>query len=321
MADLTKWLRWSLAGVDRRSTLQDPDPELKRALGVGEYGSSGVSVEKALRLADVYACIRVLSDSIGSIPLIVYRRSESGRVRAGDTQVAGLLQHPAPSVPQSSFLATLTAHLAGWGNAYVAKIRSRVGGPVVFLDLVPPGKVSVGRDADLEPVYVVDGVSGRLNRRDILHIRSMSTDNVIGLSPIGQARDAIGVGADLEAQAAAFLRNSSNPAGVLQVPGKLSQSAMDRLKAQWDNLHRGAGNIGRTAVLEDGTEWKPTSIPSRDAQFVEQRRLSSTQIARIFRVPPYLIGADSGSSMTYSNVEQENLQLVTHTLRPWMVVI
>lgn len=322
MADLAGWLRRSLSGAEERSALRAPSPELKRAFGVGEFGDGGMSVEKALRYADVYACIRVLADSVGATPLIVYRRGRGGRVRAPESLVAGTLRHPSPSDTQSSFMSTLMAHLAGWGNAYVAKYRTVRGGPVVLLVPVHPGRVSVGRDESFEPRYVIDGdVANEYNRRDILHIKAMSTDGVVGMSPIGQARDAISVGADLEAQASAFLRNSSNPSGVLQVKGKLSPEAAERLRGQWETTHRGARSVGRTAVLEEGTTWQATSIPSRDAQFVEQRKLSSTQIARIFRVPPYLIGADSGSSMTYSNVEQENLQLVTHTLRPWLVTI
>lgn len=318
---LPEWLVNTLRGGGERatSTLKHPSQELRQALGVSDITGDAATAEAAMRHADVFACIRVLADSVGSLPLIVYRRTDQGRERAAQSLAGQLLHRPAPNLTQAAFISTVMAHLASWGNAFVAKYRQRPGSGVQQLGIIHPRRVSVGLKNG-EPQFKVEGVDGVLNRRDIIHIMGMSFDGVIGVAPITQARSAIGVGVALEEQAAAFLKNRATPAGVLKVKDELSDEAFDRLKKTWQTMFSGR-NTGRTAILEDGVEWQAVSLPAKDVQFIEQRRLSSTQIARIFRVPPYMIGADNGASMTYSNVEQETLQLVTHTLRPWMVAI
>lgn len=322
MAELSQWLRATLSGVESRdgatSTLRNPAWWLTEALGA-ETGS--VSVAAALAHADVYACVRVLADSVASLPLIVYRRSGDGRNRETSSTAARLLRRPSPSLSQFDLLGTLMMHLCTWGNGYIAKYRNP-GGAIVQLGLLNPQRVSVKIEAG-EPVFsVIDGHGAQrtYSRRDVIHVKAMSADGVIGMSPIGQARAAIGVGMALEEYAEQFMQNNTAPSGVITVKGEMSDPAIARLAKQWKRM-RGPKHAGSTIVLEEDAQWKPVSMPSRDAQFVEQRKLSSTQIARIFRIPPYMIGAESGNSMTYANVEQESLHFLQHSLRPWLVCI
>ena len=313
--------------IERRdSTLKAPSSALLAALGAVP-SSSGVSVSAttAMQHGDVYACIRVLADAAASLPLLSYERTGDGRVRDDDTFVARLLRNPAPGMTQSMWVSTVMHHLNMWGNTYVAKLRG-ARGQIVQFRFIDPSRVAIKLDNG-EPVFKVypsqqsDQIQGEFTSRDILHIKGLSTDGVQGLSPIRQAREAIGAGIALEEYAARFFANSAIPDGMLQTDGKLSQEAQDRLKTQWEAVHRGRSNAHKVAVLEEGLKWQSVSLPMEDVQFVEQRKYSATQIARIFRVPPYMIGADGPNSMTYSNVEQESIHFVTYSLRPWLVTI
>lgn len=305
-----------------RSTLRELDPAVRDALTFRETPSGAVvSVDSSFTHGDVYACIRVLADAASSVPLIVYRRTPAGRVRAGETLAARVIENPSPVTRQGVLMGTVMAHLQGWGNAFIAKYRGP-GGAVEQLGVIQPHRVVVSVTAG-EPLYTVrqdDGTDLRLNRRDIIHVRGMSLDGVMGLSPIQQARGVIGLGITLEDAAGRLLRNDARPGGVLKHPARLTLDAAERLKAGWRAATSG-DNRGSVAVLEEGMEYQQVGLSPADAQFIEQRRMSATQIARVFRVPPHMIGAESGSTMTYSNVEQEALQFVTFSLTPWLVAI
>lgn len=317
MAGLSEWLRVRLAGGQRAAPVPGRSVVFTDSASVGP-AFGGMSVDQAMRLADVYACVRVLADNVGSIPLVCYQRSDAGRVRDRVSIAARVLDRPSPAVTQAGLMASMTAHLVTAGEVMVAKVRNPLG-DIGQLHVVDPRRVSVAVRGG-EPEFRIDGKDTVFTRRDVLHVKGMSFDGVRGVSPITQTRAALQAGLTMEEQAEAFTRNAATPVGALKVAGELSDEAADRLSAQWQATY-GGRNRGRVAILEDGTEFQSISISPVDAQFVEQRKLSSTQIARIFRVPPYMIGAESGSSMTYSNVEQETLQLVTHTLRPWLVAI
>lgn len=309
------------------SGLQNPASWVFDYLTDGVRTGSGAAVGPTAALAhgDVYACVRVLSDAVASLPLITYReRSDGGRERAMDTPPAQLLTSPSPLLTPKDLWGMVTAHLNCWGNAYIAKLRVGSNGPVKRLWPIQPGYVRV-EVADGEPVFIVqphDGMQGgTFSRLDILHIKGLTTDGYTGTSPIGQAREAVGIGIAMEEYAARWFANSAFPAGVIQMPGALSADAAKRLKVDWEMFHRGQKNSSRVAVLEGGATFSAQTMPPADAQFVEQRHLSATMIARIFRVPPWMIAADANSRLTYSNVEQQMLQFATYSVRPWLVTI
>ena len=287
-------------------------------------GSPVLTAEAALRIGDVWACVRVLADAAASVPLIAYRHTDAGRVRAGG-RTAELLDRPAPATTQAGLIGQAIAHLNLYGNCYIGKFRDR-DGRVDTLGLLHPDRVTPELRAG-QPVYTVNDGRGRQSEHgvdDVLHVRApLSLDGLAGLSPIRQCRVALGLADGLAEHAAAFFRNGARPSGVLSVPGIAGNdtTVMQALRDQLTETHAGARNAHKVAVLSGELTWTALSGPLDDLQFVEQRRLSTADVARIFRIPPWMVGADSGDSLTYSNTEQQALSFVTYSLRPWLVVL
>lgn len=284
-------------------------------------GGQTLTPDTALRTADVYACVRALVDAASSLPLHAYRRTDTGRVRVTDG-VADLLAAPAPATTTAALIGQLMAHLQTHGNAWLGKFRDG-SGRVAQLALLHPGRVTAEVKAG-RPVYTVTGPKGERSTHgpdDIVHIRAaLSIDGLHGLSPVGQCRTALGLSAALTEHAARFFENDARPSGVLRVP----EMGPDDLRNMRDSLevgHRGLENAHRVAVITGEASFEAISLPADDMQFIEQRRLSATETARVFRVPPWIVGAEDGSSMTYSNTEQQGLHFATYSLRPWLVAI
>lgn len=328
MSVVARGLRRIAGGEARVVSLpvQNPSGDFGSGWGSGTASGAVVTGDSAMAHGDVYACVRVIADAVSTLPLIPYRRSADGRQRDPSSIAGRLVRNPSPVMTQSVLTGALAANLATAGNAFVVKYRG-TRGEVVSLGLVCPSRVTIEVEAN-EPRFVIapdgyreESFSGVLTRRDIIHVKAMSTDGVCGLSPIRQAREAIGLGMTLEQYAARIMGDGAFPAGVLQASTNLTPEQRKDLRESWNAMHRGPTRAGRPALLEGGVTYEPVGLPPEDAQFIEQRRLSATQIARIFRVPPYMIGADSGSSMTYANVEQASIQFVTYTLQPWLVAI
>ncbi len=281
-----------------------------------------LSVTRALGLADVYACVRVLTESAASLPLHVYRPTNDGRERVRSGLLADLLERPAPGVTTAGLIGTLVSHLVLHGNAFVGK-HSDDSGAIVQLSALDPGSVTVSLVGGV-PVYELSTASGirRHGPADILHVRGLlSTDGILGLSPIGVVRNALALADALAVQATTFAQNAARPSGILKLQGSANADAAKTLKDIFSAGHSGPGRSGNIAVLEGDLEWVPLSVPLQDAEFVAQRGLSTAEIARIFRVPPWMIGAPSGDSLTYSNTADQAAAFVTFTLRPWLVCI
>lgn len=297
-------------------------------LGLAPLGS--VTAESAMRIADAYACVRALSDAAASLPLIAYQRNGSARQRL-DGPISGLLARPSPGTTQANLIGQLVAHLQLHGNAYVGKFRE--GGQVTQLSLLDPARVTP-RIVAGRPRYALQGTTGETSDHgpeDVLHIHGMSVDGLTGLSPVRQARVALGLSQSLAEHAAGFFENGARPAGILRLnqfgvtgPGVADgpegdPGDLEVLRDAWNRETR--GNAHRIAVVSGEVDFTPLALPMEDVEFIAQRKLSAVEVARIFRVPPWIIGADSGESMTYSNVEQQGLAFVTYSLRPWLVLI
>ncbi len=286
-----------------------------------------ISPDAALRIADVFACVRCLADTAASLPLVAYRRTADGGRERFDGRLADLLRRPAPATTTANLTGTLMAHLNLFGNAYLGKYRDERG-TVVQLAPLHPATVTpklVGG----EPRYVrmlPDGVAEH-GPGDILHIRALSVDGLVGLSPIAQARQALGLSRALAGHADAFARNAGRPGGVLLVKGMDAFAREEEPDAEGD-LKRAfeAGftgeNAGRVMVMSgDSLDYTQLGLSLTDAQFIEQRQFSTAEIARVFRVPPWMVGAPSGDSMTYSNVESQAAAFVKFSLAPWLTLI
>lgn len=315
-------------GGEQRATLSNPVDWLLRSLGVQQSAAGvDVSVDGALAHADVFACVGVLARNAQRLPLKVYRKDGANdRVEVTDTPVAKRLAKPSPTLTRGGLVALTMAHMNAWGNAYWAKIRPSAVMPVERFEPIHPSRVRVHK-RNGEPIFEVrkdangDGAEGSFTRRDIVHFKGLSLDGLCGVSPIGQAREGIGLAIASEEAAAAFWANGGAPAGVIEATSKLTPEALTRLRAGWDAQHKGTGNAGKVAILESGYTWKAVGMPPEDAQWVETRKLGTLTVCRIFGVFPWMIGADGGGSMTYSNVESQMLAFAIHSLAPWLDVI
>lgn len=280
-----------------------------------------LSVERALGLPAVLASVRVLSEGVGSLPLLVYqRRRGGGRVRAYFESSYRLLHdRPNPEMTPMDFLSLLTTHLNTWGNAYVGK-EFAPSGIVRALWPIRPDLVTVQRRDGVKEfrLSTADGVK-TFTSAEIIHIRGLSTDGLVGLSPIQLARRSINLGLSLDAHASALMRDRAVPQGAVLMKRPLTDpEARRRFREEWNEIHR---SRGRVAILDDDAQWQAITMPLGDAEFVEQQKFTVQQTARIFRLDPSMIGGSSGDSMSYKNVEADTLRFVVWSLRTWLVRI
>lgn len=310
--------RDELDGEQRTLTRETlPQVMLPAASGVPASTPTG-----ALADANVWACVRALADAAASVPLVCYRRTGQGRARfAGRTP--DLLGRPAPGTTQAGLVGQLLAHLLLYGNGYIGKFRGP-DGRVEQLALLGPDRVLPEVKAGVPRFTVLDGRGSRTEHglEDIVHVRALTTDGLVGLSPIRQCRVALGLSSQLAEHASQFFANSAMPAGILKVNQfGATDTQVEALRTGWNTQHQGVANAHRIAVVTGEVDFTALSLPLEDQEFLGQRKLSAVEVARVFRVPPWIIGADAGQSMTYSNVEQESLHFVTYSLRPWLVAV
>ena len=222
------------------------------------------------------------------------------------------------------FRETLMTHLLLWGNAYAQIIRNGKG-QVLGLYPLMPNRMTVDRDekGHLYYSYLVSDSdaptmkSGTviLKPTDVLHIPGLGFDGLVGYSPIAMAKNAIGMAIACEEYGAKFFANGAAPGGVLEHPGTIKDP--QRVRESWQSTFGGSGNANKIAVLEEGMKYTPIGISPEQAQFLETRKFQINEIARIFRVPPHMVGDLEKSS--FSNIEQQSLEFVKYTLDPWVI--
>ena len=280
----------------------------------------------AMQTTAVYACVRILAESIAGLPLHVYAYRGEGRERVPEHPLFTIL-HDAPNPEMTSFVfrETLMVHLLLWGNAYAQILRDRAGRVAGLYPLLP-NHMSVNRDEDGRLYYTYQRVTDEnpnfkrggeviLPAEDVLHIPGLGFDGLIGYSPIAMARNAVGMTLACEEYGASFFANGARPGGVLQHPGVLKDPA--KLRESWQAVYGGAANTGKVAVLEEGMTYQQIGIPPEEAQFLETRKFQVDEIARLYRIPPHMVGDLDKSS--FSNIEQQSLEFVKYTLNPWVV--
>ena len=264
----------------------------------------------------VYACVRILAETLASLPLHTYKRTAKGKGKAMDHPLYYLLHdEPNPEMTSFVFRETLMGHLLLWGNAYAQIIRDGRGKIVALYPLMPD-KMSVNRSdqGDIYYSYKKDGQEHLLKNYEVLHIPGLGFDGLIGYSPIAIAKNAIGMAIATEEYGAKFFNNGANPGGVLEHPGILKDPA--KVRDSWNSVYGGSGNAHRVAVLEEGLSFKPIGIPPEQAQFLQTRKFQLNEIARIFRIAPHLIG--DLERATFSNIENQSIEFVKYTLTPWL---
>jgi len=285
-------------------------------------GDGPVTPSSAMQIAAVFACVRVLSESLASLPLIFYERQERSKKRATNHPVYRLLHDlPNPEHTSVEMRMMMQGHLATWGNAYAQIVYDR---RAQVLELWPlrPDCMTVERLLpDLTLRYRYSSVEyGTVDFEwyEILHLRGLGFDGLLGYSPIRLMERTLGVSNKLELYGDKFYDNGARPGLMLKHPGKLSQQAFTRLLSSWEARHQGVENAHRVAILEEGLDVATVGIPPQDAQFLETNKFQRTQIASIFRVPPHMIG--DLERATFSNIEQQSIEFVTFTLAPWLAI-
>ena len=292
--------------------------------------NSGEQVDEksAMQIATVYACVRLLAESVAQLPLHLYKVTEpDGQEKANDHPLYKILyREPNPEMTSFSYWEAVMTHLLLWGNSYSQIVRD---GKNTVLGLYPllPENVEIDRTDKGELYYIyhayTNEVPGETNkdiifRRDeILHIPGLSFNGLVGFSPIAMMKNSLGTTMAVEKYGSSFFKNGAQPAGVLQHPNLLKDP--EKVRRQWNEAYGGAGNAHKVAVLEEGMTYKPISLPPEDSQFLSTREFGVEEICRIFRVPPHMV--QDLKRATFSNIEHQSIDFVVHTLDPWLVRI
>jgi HK97 family phage portal protein len=287
------------------------------------FGSttSGKTVNErtAMQTTAVYACVRILAETIASLPLHTYKRIDKGKEKAVDHDLYYLL-HDAPNAEMTSFIfrETMMSHLLLWGNSYSQILRDGRNKVKALYPLMPD-KVTVDRTktGEIYYIYYKDGEYYPLRNDQVLHIPGLGFDGLIGYSPIAMAKNAIGMSIATEEYGSKFFSNGANPSGVLEHPGVIKDPK--RVRESWNAVYQGSSNAHKVAVLEEGMAFKSIGIPPDQAQFLDTRKFQIEEICRIFRVPPHLVA--NLERATFSNIEHQSISFVVHTIRPWLIRI
>jgi HK97 family phage portal protein len=302
------------------SVMANAGPQVQTATGIP------VTERKALTYVPVLACARVIAEDLASLPLITYRRLDPrGKQRAAEHPLYQLL-HTQPNPEQDSFMfrSMLQLHAATWGGGY-AEIETANGWPVGLWP-IPPWRVEARRTPEGMLYYHVsppsiDEVDQRrgvdLLASQVFRVFWLSLDGVTPMSPVGWARESIGLGLATQEFGARFFANDARPGFVLEHPGQLSETAGKHVRESFESRHQGLSRSHRVALLEEGMKVHEVGIPQKDAQFLETRQFEVEEIARLYRMPPHKI--QSLLRSTFSNIEQQAIEYVVDCLRPWLV--
>ena len=285
------------------------------------YGNSSgvrVSEKSSIGLTAVWASVRLLSETIASLPINVYKMDKDGSKYIDSPNPLNKLISisPSPNYTRYNFIETMMSHLLLWGNAY-AGIKRNGGARPVELQILNPENVEPFQSDDDNLIYYKVKDRGILSDREMLHIVGFSYDGIMGKSPIQSCQEALGIASASQRFGANFFGRGANLSGILEHPSRLSDDAANRLRESWNQRFSGIQNSHQTAILEEGVKFKPIGMPLADAQFIETRRFSVEEVARIFRVPNHLI--NDLTKATYSNIEQQSLEFTKYSLTPYLV--
>ena len=290
----------------------------------GSTSGKAVTERSSMQMTAVYACVRILSEAIAELPIHLYQyRPDGGKEKALAHPLYFILHdEPNPEMTSFVFRETLMTHLLLWGNAYAQIIRNGKGEVVALYPLMP-NRMTVDRDDKGRLYYqyntsrdeapTMKGGTVILSPSEVLHIPGLGFDGLVGYSPIAMAKNAIGLAIATEEYGARFFANGATPGGLLEYPGTVKDP--ERVRESWNSGFSG-NNVHKVAILEEGMKYTPIAISPNEAQFLETRKFQIDEIARIFRIPPHMVGDLEKSS--FSNIEQQSLEFVKYTLDPWV---
>ena len=292
----------------------------------GTTAGKPVNERSSMQMTAVYSSVRILAEAVAGLPIHLYQYTDTGGKEKAISHPLYFLLHDEPNPEMTSFVfrETLMTHLLLWGNAYAQIIRNGKGEVIALYPLMP-NRMTVDRDANGQLYYqyqsskdeapTMKGSTVILKASEVLHIPGLGFDGLVGYSPIAMAKNAIGMAIACEEYGAKFFANGAAPGGVLEHPGTLKDPT--KIRESWNATFGGSSNSSKVAVLEEGMKYTPIAISPEQAQFLETRKFQINEIARIFRIPPHMVGDLEKSS--FSNIEQQSLEFVKYTLEPWLV--
>lgn len=321
-----KYVSWQTANKklpDMRNNVRDSG----QVFTFGRSDSGEVVNERsAMQIATVYACVRLLAETVAGLPLHLFRDiGNNAKEKASDHPLYRLLyRQPNPEMTSFSFRETLMTHLLLWGNAYAQIIRDGRNNILALYPLLPE-YMETDRD-DKGRIYYIyhaytDEKPGKKNQDiyfrydEVFHVPGLGFNGLIGFSPIAMMKNALGTTLAVEKYGSAFFKNGAQPSGVLEHPGILKNP--EKIRQNWSDVYGGSNNAHKVAVLEEGMKYTAISLPPEDSQFLSTREFGVNEICRIFRVPPHMVQDLSHS--TFSNIEHQSIDFVVHTLTPWLV--
>ena len=284
-----------------------------------------ISKEQAIRVATVWSCVRVLSETIASLPICLYYKDDNNRkIKLNDNPLNKLIgEQPSPLYNSFMFFERALVDLSFDGN-FCAYIERNQGGLPIGLHPIQFNDVDVftspdGREVYYEVTQNIDTpypVVGKVQSMNMIHIKGLSFDGIIGKPPIQAAAETLGISIALDKHAGSWFKNGSHMGGVLKHPGTLKPETAKRLKQSWSANYQGTVNSGKTAILEEGMDWVSRTVPNNQAQFIESREYQVSDICRVFRVPNHLVNDLTKSS--YNSIESQQIDFVVHTITPWI---
>jgi len=310
--------RNALAPKAETTDLKNPAPWFLKMFGYESSSGEKVTVNSALAVPTVYACVNILANSVAKLPFQTFKRTSSGRARDKNHAVAKVLEsRPNPYQSPFKFKHLVETHRNTWGNAYI-NINWGVDGRPKELWLLNPAKTEPYVDVDTNTVWFLttlpNGEQVKIGHGDIIHLTSLTTDGLKGKPPIQVAREAIGSSQAAQKFKGKFYKHGAVNSGFLKIPGMLNPEAKAVVRDEWEKANTGIDNAQRIAILDAGLEFESVSMPLKDAQFIEGMKYDKTEIATLFNIPLHMV--NELERATHSNIEQQTLDFIQNTLSP-----
>jgi HK97 family phage portal protein len=304
--------------AELRAGFANPGDWLYEALGGSTtYSGQRVTADKAMGMAAVYGAVSLISETVGMLPLKVYRKTDGERVEA-DTHRSWRMLHDKPNSATTAhnFWATVTAHLKLHGNAYLEKDRDPFTGEITSLYIQDPGAITVEWNGRRKRFVDYGPPKREWTEEEMLHIYELSLNGVTGVSPIAMCRNPLGTAMSREEFEGGFYKRGAKFAGHIEHPGSLREQGIKNIAEQFAAIHHGGANMHKTPVLDEGATYKTDQMVMEDMQFVESKQMSRSDVAIIFKIPPSYLAASSGDSLTYATVEGNKIQLAQTAIMP-----
>ncbi len=279
-----------------------------------------VNQDIALTYSAVWCAVRVISETLAGLPCILYRKNADGSKERATEDPRFQLVHQSPNPEQTAFewFDTCTQHVLLWGNGYT-EIFSDQMGQATSLELRLPDRVMLKRGENGRLTYEISEPADMVDFEDMLHVKGLSFDGLTGKSVVSYAAQSLGTAIAAEKHAGSVLANGGRPSGILSMPAgskPLSKEAREKFRREWDEQHGGSENAAKIAILHGGITYQQTAMSNEDAQFLESRKFSVTEIARWFRLPPHML-ADLEKA-TFSNITEQSIEFVVYSMMPWI---